>query len=314
MSQALDVHDLCKSYTNAGRGHNKRVRYAEAEEDVEARSAEHADFHLSSVSLTLPTGYIMGFVGQNGAGKTTTIRCILNMARRESGEIKIFGADNIADELEIKQELGTVFDEIFFVSSWRVQEVEKALHGFYKDWNTALYHDFLKEFDLPPDKKVDELSRGMKMKLMLAVAMSHGAKLLILDEPTSGLDPVAREELLDILQDYIADGEKSVFFSTHITSDLERIADYITVIERGTIFYTGTKDGLLEHFSIVTGSTDDLTDSVRDKIIGLEKTRTGFTGMVQSAQVKTLPAGIAAQPPTIDEILIHISKEGGRHD
>jgi len=287
MSQALDVCDLCKSY---------------------------GDFHLNSVSLTLPTGYIMGFVGQNGAGKTTTIRCILNMARRESGEIRIFGADNIADELEIKQELGAVFDEIFFVASWRVREVEEALRGFYKDWDSGLYHDFLKEFDLPLDKKVEQLSRGMKMKLMLAVAMSHGAKLLILDEPTSGLDPVAREELLDILQDYIADGEKSVFFSTHITSDLERIADYITVIERGTIFYSGTKDGLLEHFSIITGGVDDLTDSVRDKIIGLEKTRAGFTGMVRSAQVKGLPTSITAQAPTIDEILIHISKDGGIHD
>jgi ABC-2 type transport system ATP-binding protein len=287
MSQALDVRDLRKSYS---------------------------DFHLNSVSFSLPTGYIMGFVGQNGAGKTTTIRCILNMAKRESGEITIFGADNIADEMEIKQELGTVFDEIFFVASWRVREVEKALCGFYRDWNTDLYHDFLKEFDLPPDKKVDELSRGMKMKLMLAVAMSHGAKLLILDEPTSGLDPVAREELLDILQDYIADGEKSVFFSTHITSDLERIADYITVIERGTIFYTGTKDGLLEHFSVITGGTDDLTDEVRSKIIGLERTRTGFTGMVQSAQVKSLPASVTAQPPTIDEILIHIAKDGGTHE
>jgi len=287
MSQALDVRDLRKSYS---------------------------DFHLNSVSFSLPTGYIMGFVGQNGAGKTTTIRCILNMARRESGEITLFGQDNITDEMEIKQELGTVFDEIFFVSSWRVREVEKALRGFYKDWNTDLYHDFLKEFELPPDKKVDELSRGMKMKLMLAVAMSHGAKLLILDEPTSGLDPVAREELLDILADYISDGEKSVFFSTHITSDLERIADYITVIERGTIFYTGTKDGLLEHFSVITGGTDDLTPDVTSKIIGLEKTRTGFTGMVQSAQVKSLPATITAQPPTIDEILIHIAKDGGTHE
>ena len=284
MSQALEVHDLCKSY---------------------------GDFHLNCVSFTLPTGYIMGFVGQNGAGKTTTIRCILDMAVRESGEIKVFGLDNVNDELAIKQELGTVFDEIFFVSSWRVRGVEKAIQGFYKDWDSAAFAGFLTKFDLPPDKKVEELSRGMKMKLMLAAAMSHGAKLLILDEPTSGLDPVAREELLDILQDYIGDGDKSVFFSTHITSDLERIADYITVIERGTIFYSGTKDGLLEHFCVVSGDLADLTDSVRGKIIGLEMTRTGFTGMIQAAQVKTLPSSVTSQPPTIDEILIHIAKNGG---
>lgn len=196
----------------------------------------------------------MGFVGQNGAGKTTTIRCILNMASRDDGEIKIFGLDNLRDELAIKQELAAVFDEIFFVDSWRVREVEKAVRGFYSGWNSRLYGDYIKKFGLPPDKRVKELSRGMKMKLMLVVAMSHNAKLLILDEPTSGLDPVARDELLGILQEYIKDGEKSVFFSAHITSDLERIADYITLIDHGRVFYTGTKDGLLEHFCSSKGA------------------------------------------------------------
>jgi len=221
MSTALEVQNLHKSY---------------------------GDFALDSVSFVLPAGNIMGFVGQNGAGKTTTIRCILNMAARDGGEIKIFGLDNQRDELAVKQELAAVFDEIFFVDTWRVQEVEKVIHGFYSGWDSKLYGAYLKQFDLPPGKQIKDLSRGMKMKLMLAVAMSHGAKLLILDEPTSGLDPVARDELLDILREYVAGGEKSVFFSTHITSDLERIADYITVIDHGKIFYTGHRDGLLEHF------------------------------------------------------------------
>ena len=141
-----------------------------------------------------------------------------------------------------------MFDEIFFVDTWRVREVEKAIRGFYSGWDSRLYSEYIKKFELSPEKRVKELSRGMKMKLMLAVAMSHNAKLLIMDEPTSGLDPVARDELLNILREYIADGEKSVFFSTHITSDLERIADYITLIDHGKIFYTGTKDGLLETF------------------------------------------------------------------
>jgi ABC-2 type transport system ATP-binding protein len=250
----------------------------------------------------------MGFVGQNGAGKTTTIRCILNMAVRKSGEIKIFGLDNVHDELAIKQELAAVFDEIFFVDTWRVREVETAIRGFYIGWDSEQYRGYIKKFELSLEKRVKELSRGMKMKLMLAVAMSHGAKLLILDEPTSGLDPVARDELLDILREYIADGEKSVFFSTHITSDLERIADFITLIDHGKIFYTGTKDGLLEHFSIIKGSKTDLTNDMKKKMIGLSVTSAGFTGMLPASEMKGLPGGIVTEAPAIDEILVHISK------
>lgn len=283
MNNALEIQNLCKSY---------------------------GDFRLDSVSFSLPTGYIMGFVGQNGAGKTTTIRCILNMASRENGEIKIFRLDNIRDELEVKQELAAVFDEIFFVDSWRVKEVEKAIHGFYSGWDSRLYGEYIKKFGLSPEKRVKELSRGMKMKLMLAVAMSHDAKLLILDEPTSGLDPVARDELLSILQEYIKDGEKSVFFSTHITSDLERIADYITLIDHGRIFYTGTKDGLVEHFCIVKGSKTDLTDELKKKMIGFSITSSGFAGMLPSSELYGLPSGFVTESPTIEEILIYISKGG----
>ena len=283
MSNALEVQNLHKTY---------------------------GDFKLDSVSFSLPAGYIMGFVGQNGAGKTTTIRCIFNMATRESGEIKIFGLDNVRDELAVKQELAAVFDEIFFVDTWRVREVEKALRGFYSGWDSRLYSEYIKKFELSPEKQVKELSRGMKMKLMLAVAMSHDAKLLIMDEPTSGLDPVARDELLNILREYIADGQKSVFFSTHITSDLDRIADYITLIDHGKIFYTGTKDGLIEHFCIVKGSKTDLTDDMKKKIIGLSITSVGFTGMLPSSELKGLPSGIVTESPAIDEILVHISKGG----
>jgi ABC-2 type transport system ATP-binding protein len=287
MSNALEVQNLCKSY---------------------------ADFTLDSVSFTLPAGFIMGFVGQNGARKTTTIRCILNMTKRETGEIKIYGLDNIEDELAAKQELAAVFDEIFFVDVWHVREVEKAIKNFYSGWDSKQYSEYLKKFELPPNKRVKELSRGMKMKLMLAVAMSHGAKLLILDEPTSGLDPVARDELLDILQEYIADGEKAVFFSTHITSDLERIADFITLIDHGKIFYTGTKDGLLEHFLIIKGDKTDLTDKLKNIIIGLSITSTGFNGMIRSDDAKGLPSGIVTEYPAIDEILVHISKGEVRHE
>ena len=281
MNYALEVQNLCKTY---------------------------GDFKLDNVSFALPAGNIMGFVGQNGAGKTTTIRLILNMANRESGEVRIFEMDNMKEDLAIKQWLGTVFDEIFFVDTWRIREVEKAIRGFYSEWDGGLFSEYLERFELDEGKRVKDLSRGMKMKLMLAVAMSHGAKLLILDEPTSGLDPVARDELLGILREYIADGEKSVFFSTHITSDLEKIADFITVIDHGRIFYTGAEDGLLEHFRIIKGSREDLTDELKSKMIGLSVTSAGFTGMLLSQEAEGLPDAIVAEPPTIDEILVYISK------
>jgi ABC-2 type transport system ATP-binding protein len=268
------------------------------------------DFSLKDVAFTLPQGYIMGFVGKNGAGKTTTIRLMLNMIERKSGSVALLGKDNILDEFMIKQDIGVVFDEIFFVDTWKVSDVEKAVSGFYTKWSSKLFAHYAKNFGLPLGKKVKELSRGMKMKLMLAVAMSHEARLLILDEPTSGLDPVARDELLDILGSYISDGEKSILFSTHITSDLERIADYITLIDNGNIFYTGTKDNLLESFSIIKGGPNDLADDLQKRIIGLTKNRTGFSGLIRALESKHLPKDIVTQAPTIDEILVYISKGG----
>jgi len=265
-------------------------------------------FTLNDVSFALPVGYIMGFIGRNGAGKTTTIRCILNMAARDDGNIKIFGLDNIQDELAAKEKLGTIFDSNFFVGSWRVRDVEKAIRGFYSQWDSKLFNEYLKKFHLPTNQQVGKLSRGMMTKLMLAASMSHGAKLLILDEPTSGLDPVARDELNYILQKYIEDGTKSVFFSTHITSDLEQIADYITLIDNGRIFYTGTKDGLLEEYCIVKGGLKDLNEALKTKIIGPIVASTGFTGLMRISDIKGLPDGIVTEPATIDQILIHITK------
>jgi ABC-type multidrug transport system, ATPase component len=275
---------------------------------------DYLDFSLRNVSFSLPMGSIMGFVGQNGAGKTTTIRLILNMINRENGEIKIFGLDNVQDEQKIKQDIAVVFDDTYFVESWKVSEVEKALKGFYNNWNSTLFNQYVKSFHLSANKKVKELSKGMKMKLMLAVAMSHKARLLILDEPTSGLDPVARDELLEILGKYIADGQKSILFSTHITSDLEKIADYITLIDQGSIFYTGTKDDLLKSFCIVRGGPHDLTDSLKEKIIGLTTNIAGFAGLLPTSEMKHLASEVVTETPSIDEILVSISKGGRNHD
>lgn len=282
--------------------------------EIKELCKDYKDFSLSNITFSLPTGYIMGFVGQNGAGKTTTIRLILNMIVRNSGSIKIFGLDNILDEQKIKQNTAAVFDNTFFVDSWKVRDVEKAIKGFYSKWDSRLYHQHMRNFNLPADKKVKDLSRGMKMKLMLAVAMSHEAKLLILDEPTSGLDPVARDELLDILSTYISDGQKSILFSTHITSDLEKIADYITIIDKGRIFYTGTKDDLLESFLVVKGGLDELTSQLHEKIIGLTTNKNGFSGLLRTSEMRNLSKEIVIETPSIDNILVYISKGEVSHE
>ncbi len=280
--------------------------------EVEGLCRDFKDFRLKDVTFALPEGRIMGFVGKNGAGKTTTIRLILNMLARKSGTVRVFGLDNIADEQRIKQDIGVVFDDIFFVDRWSILEVEKAISGFYKAWDTGLFRKQLDRFSLPPEKMVKDLSRGMKMKLMLAVALSHEARLLILDEPTSGLDPVARDELLDILGEYVSDAKKSILFSTHITTDLEKIADHITLIDNGRIFYTGTKDCLTDRFRIVRGSPEDADDVLRAKMIGFSEGRTGFAGLMEAQDAKQIPEGMTAEAAAIDEILVYISKEDER--
>jgi len=277
--------------------------------EIEGLRKDYKDFSLNDISFSLPTGHIMGFVGQNGAGKTTTIRLMLNMTARNNGSIKILGMDNILEEQRIKQDIAVVFDEIFFAENWKISEVEKAIKSFYTNWNSTLYYQYISDFSLPINKQIKELSRGMKMKLMLASAMSHNARLLILDEPTSGIDPVARNELLEILSTYVSNGENSVFFSTHITTDLEKIADYIAIIDNGDLFYTGTKDDLLARFYLIKGGLNSLTDELRQMIIGLSTFRTEFQGLIPVSEAKRdLPVNITVETPTIDDLLVHIVK------
>jgi len=276
--------------------------------EVNNLSKTFKDFSIDSISFNLPAGAIMGFVGQNGAGKTTTIRLILNMLKRNSGEIKVFELDNIKSELEIKQKLGVIFDDLFFIETWRIKDIEDAIKGFYKLWDSKLYRQYIERLNLPFDKMIKDLSRGMKIKVMLAAAMSHNAKLLLLDEPTSGLDPVARNELLEIFKDYISNGERSILFSTHITSDLEKIADYITLIDHGKLLYSGKTGELIKNYFIVRGSPDILSPEIKRNIIGLTINQSVFVGMVKSSVAQNIPKEIISGIPSIDEILIYFSK------
>ena len=270
---------------------------------------DYKKFKIDNISFNLPKGYIMGFIGANGAGKTTTIKLILNMIKRDSGEIKVFGLDNIREEERIKEQIGVVFDECYYLEDWTLNDVEKAVSMFYKNWNSSIYEKYLKEFNLARDKKVKDLSRGMRMKLMIAVAFSHEAKLLILDEPTSGLDPVARDEFLDILRDYIEDEEKSVIFSSHITSDIEKIADYITYINNGKIIFTGEKDEFLEKYCIIKGGKEDITESQKKEIIGLRMHSTGFEVLIELKKAVGFSSKVIIEKASLDEIMIYMNKE-----
>ncbi|HEY9059997.1 MAG TPA: ABC transporter ATP-binding protein [Pseudobacteroides sp.] len=271
-------------------------------------NASFGDFSIKNVSFVIPQGYIMGFIGPNGSGKTTTIKLILNMINRKGGEIKVLGLDNIAYEDDIKEQIGVVFDQPFFVDEWNLNDVEKAVKLFYKKWDSRKYDDYLKSFKLKRNKKVKDLSRGMKMKLMVAVAMSHDARFLILDEPTSGLDPVARDELMDILSDFVVSEEKSVLFSTHITSDLDKIADYITFINNGEIVYTGTKDKLLESYSLIKGGIGDISEEQKKMILGLREHSAGFEGLITTDKISMMGNKAFIEPCTIDDIIVFMNK------
>ncbi len=274
---------------------------------------DYPGFALSDVSFRLPEGYIMGFVGRNGAGKTTTIKCVLDMVSRDAGSIEVLGQDAAAEGSRVKQDIGVVFDQPFYPGTWTVAQVGQALRPFYTRWDSAAYARTIERFGLPPARRVKDLSRGMPMKLMLAAALSHHAKLLILDEPTSGLDPVARDDLLDILAESIVDGGHSVLFSTHITTDLERIADYITIIDAGRIVYTGSREELGDTYRLIQGTPVELTDEVRKRAIGLRTSALGYTALIRAGDTAGLPRGISRAAPTIDDVVIHIARqEDGR--
>lgn len=279
--------------------------------EIKSLSKQFEKFSLENISFSLPEGYIMGLIGPNGAGKTTTIKLMLNMLNKSAGDIKILGLDSISAQNEIKENIGAVFDSNYFVQDWTVKEVEKTIGIFYTAWDSNKFRALINKFGLNPDKKVKELSRGMQMKLMVACAISHDAKLLILDEPTSGLDPIARDELLDILSDFIEDGKRSVLFSTHITSDLDKIADYITFINNGKIFFTGTKDQFLEGFRIVKGGREDVTKELENKIIGIRKYSTGFEGLIESRYLGAF-RHVDCEPASIDDIIVFTSKGGSQ--
>ena len=246
----------------------------------------YKQFTLDGVSLALPLGCIMGFIGENGAGKSTTIKAMLGLIRPDSGEIRLLGKDPSADR-SVMEELG------------------KTLSGMYRNWDPAAYAQYLQRFDIHPEKKVKELSRGMVMKLSLAVALSHGARLLLLDEATSGLDPVVRDDILDILYDFIQDERHSVFLSSHITGDLEKIADYVTFIHQGKILMSGEKDALLETYGLYSCTQQQLSELDPNAMVGYRNSEFGVTALVRRCRA---PGGLPVGNATLDDIMLYSIK------
>ena len=250
---------------------------------VENIQKHYPGFGLSA-TFALPKGCVMGLVGSNGAGKSTLLRLLLGLARPDGGRLGLLGREGPLEDPAAREEAGVVFDECSFPETLTPLQLEKVLRRLHPRWDGELWARLLRQLELPAEKPVKGFSRGMKMKLSIAAALSHRPRLLLLDEPTSGLDPMAREEVLDLLRDHLQDEERGILLSSHITADLERIADYITFMDRGRVLWTGEKDALLEEWGIVRGPSDRLGELAPGEALGLAATGHGFEGLVRDRE------------------------------
>lgn len=268
-------------------------------------------FDLQNVSFSVPCGSIVGFIGENGAGKTTTIKLILNEMCRDSGSIKIFGMDNIRDERNIKEKIGVVFDESYFYGEFKAGDIGSILKKVFKTWDSTLFESYLRKFQLPKDKMIKEYSKGMKMKLSIASAMAHRPQFLILDEATSGLDPIIRSDILDMLLDFMQDESHGILFSSHITGDLEKVADYITFIHQGKIVFDRSKDDLIYRCGILKCGSSDFAKIDKNDIVRWRKNDCGYEALVMEREaVKRKYPGLVVDNASIDEImLLHVKGE-----
>jgi ABC-2 type transport system ATP-binding protein len=278
--------------------------------EINGLRKEYKGFSLKDVSFSLPQGFIMGLVGPNGAGKTTIIKLVMNLIRRKAGEVKVFGLDNLGAEAEIKSRIGFVHETPSFFEDVSLQDIKAAVSLFYKKWDEKLFRSLIGEFALPLQKKFKKLSHGMKMKFSIALALSHDADFLIMDEPTAGLDPVFRRELLERLSGLMQNERKSILFSTHITSDLERTADYITFIHQGELVFSLAKDEIRDKWGIVKGGKEILTESHRKLFKSLRETSYGVEALTSNISEvrRVLNSGAVIEKASIEDIMIFMDK------
>lgn len=268
------------------------------------------DFALQDVSFSLKKGYIMGFIGPNGAGKSTTIRCIMDLMHKDSGEIKLFGRDHLADTKALKQRIGFVYDQDVFFEELTAEKNKRVIAPFYDHWDDDAFYRYAEQFQVPLKKPLKALSKGTKMKFALAMALSHHAELILMDEPTSGLDPIFRKELLDILLDLMQDEDKAIFFSTHITTDLEQVADYIAFILNGKIVFCKEMVNLLEDYVLVKGPVNLMGEVGNLGPITMKKTSFGFEAFMERAAMKRLDPKLelTTDRPSLEDIMYHLAK------
>lgn len=274
--------------------------------EIKGLEKRYDGFQLGSFDLTLPSGCIMGLVGENGAGKSTTIKLIMNAIGRDAGEISVLGVDNrSAGFRDVKEDIGVVLDEAYFPEVMSARNVGKVMALTYKNWDAAAFEGYLKKFSLAPDKIFKDYSRGMRMKLAIAAALSHGAKLLILDEATSGLDPMARDELLDIFNDFTRDENCSILLSSHIVSDLEKICDYIAFLHRGRLVLCEEKDRLLEEYALVRLPEERLRELPEESIISRRASGYATEALVLRGGI---PAAIPTEHTSLEDIILFLAK------
>lgn len=271
--------------------------------EIKNLTKNYKGFKLDNISLTLPSGCIMGVIGENGAGKSTTIRSVLGMVKPDSGDINIMGRKLDAG---LKNDIGVVLDEVGLPNSVNVLDVNKIMKKFFKNWDEKQFFKYIDSFSLPKDKKFADFSKGMKMKLGIAVALSHNAKLLILDEPTSGLDPLVRDEIIDILNDFTRDDDHSILISSHIVSDLEKICDYIAFIHNGRLMLCEEKDVLLEKYKFINVTEQQLSELDQSAIRGK---KVGKFGVEAIAEAEKIPATFSSVPITIEDLFVFMAKE-----
>ncbi len=274
--------------------------------EIKGVTRVYPKFTLNNIDLTVPCGSVMGFIGENGAGKSTTIKAILGLLKKGEGSIKVLGEDASELSAETKEQIGVVFDGLTFPANLNAKQLDKVMSGIYKSWDSGTFFGYLNRFELPLDKKFKSFSRGMEMRLSIAAALSHHPRLLVLDEPTSGLDPVMRSEILDIFMEFMQDESHSIFISTHITSDLEHIADYICFLHKGSIIFTEERNEMLDRHRILKCTDEELARIDKADIIGMRKGR--FTNEVLTTAADKYP-DIAADAPTIEEIMVYYVKE-----
>lgn len=276
--------------------------------EINGITKRYPSFTLDRVSLTLPAGCIMGLVGENGAGKTTLIRLIMGAARADEGAVSVLGVDNRdAAFHDVKEDVGVVLDEAFFPEMLTPRDIGRVMACTYRRWDEAVYQSWLSAFNLPEKQCFREFSRGMKMKLAIAVALSHAPRLLILDEPTGGLDPVVRDEILTVFSDFAREGDHAVLMSSHIVSDLEKICDYIACVHGGKLLLCEEKDRLLEDYAVVRLSREDFASLPRSAVHGTRETPYSIEALVERG---SLPSGIRAEHATLEDILLFLVKEG----